>query len=263
MCVNYITVSRQICFDWFRTPMEVGEEWRDEIYCDYNAPFIIHDDNGQRKGMLGSYGFVPQRHRPLKRLTQEEQLKFDRAVEKARAQGKPIPKPRRINMDTMNARAEEVGSKRNYKQYWLEQRLCLVPALGFFEQNYESGKPERWCIELADKTPFAMPGMWRTWRDEDGSVVNTFTHFTLNAAHHPLLSRFHPPDDEKRGAAILRPEHWDDFLESKNPEFARALIELYPAELLHAYPSPKPYTKIATPNSPQSEPNSNAQAELF
>lgn len=272
MCVNYVTISRQISFDWFRTPMEVGEEWRDEVYCDFNAPFIVHGEDGQRQGRLGTYGFVPQRHRPLKKLTNEELEKAERAADKARSQGKPLPKPKRIRLDTMNARAEEVGSKRNYKQYWAEQRLCLVPALGFFEYNYETGKPERWRIELADKTPFAMPGMWRTWTEEDGTVVNTFTHFTLNADDHPLLSRFHEPDVEKRGAAILRPEHWDDWLSCKNPEFARALIELYPAELLNSYPAPKPPTtksavshdkNLNQPTLSDGTPSEAQQASLF
>ena len=79
MCVNYITVSRQICFDWFRTPIEVNEAWREEVFQDYAAPFVIHDKRGQRKGMVGSYGFVPQRHRPFKRLTNEEEAKAERA----------------------------------------------------------------------------------------------------------------------------------------------------------------------------------------
>lgn len=247
MCVNYITTSKQIFFDWFRTPLEFTEDWRDEVYCDFKAPFIVHGADGSREGRLGTYGFVPQDRRPPKKLTATELEKYDRAVEKANAQGKVRPKLPRIRMDTMNARAEEVGSKRNYKTYWFEQRLCLVPALGFFEYNYESGKPERWLIELADKTPFAMPGLWRTWTKDDGTEFNTFTHFTLNADDHPLLSRFHEPDVEKRGAAILRPEHWDDWLCSKNPEFARALIELYPRELLQAHPAPKPSKKPQEP----------------
>lgn len=263
MCVNYITVSRQLAFDWFRTPIETTEDWREEIYCDYQAPFIVHDEQARRQGLLGSYGFVPQRHRPLKQLTAEEHEKALRAAERAIAQGKPAPEPRRIRMDTMNARAEEVGSKRNYKSYWLEQRLCLVPALAFFEQNYETGKAERWRIELADGAPFAMPGMWRTWREEDGSVVNAFTHFTLNADDHPLLSRFHEPDVEKRGAAIVRPEHWDDWLGCKNPEFARALIELAPAELLRAYPAPKPPRNATSATLPANPVASPSQGSLF
>lgn len=235
MCVNYITVSRQTCFDWFRTPLEVTDEWRDEIYRDYNAPFIVHDDHGRRALKVGGYGFVPQRHRPFKKLTKEEQAKVDLAI----AAGKKIPKPKRIAMDTMNARAEEVGSKPNYKRFWISQQLCIVPAQNVFEPNWETGLHERWALEPANKQPIGLPGMWRTWEEEDGTISNAFTHFTLNADDHPLLRRFHRPNEEKRGVAILRPEHYDDWLGSKNPEFARALIELWRPEELNAYPAPK------------------------
>ncbi|CAN7408358.1 SOS response-associated peptidase family protein [Duganella sp. LjRoot269] len=235
VCVNYVTVSRQICFDWFRTPIEVNEDWRDEIYQDYSAPFIVHDEHGQRKGMVGSYGFVPQRHRPFKKLTREEEA----MVEKAKVEGKKVPTPKRIALATMNARAEEVGSKVNYKRFWLAQQLCIVPAWKVFEPNWETGGHERWAVELAAREPIALPGMWRTWQEEDGTITNSFTHFTLNADEHPLLKRFHRPGEEKRGIAILRPEHYDDWLGSTNPEFARALLELYPAEQLYAYPAAK------------------------
>lgn len=235
MCVNYVTISRQICFDWFRTPIEVNDDWREEIYQDYAAPFIIHDDNGQRKGLLGTYGFVPQRHRPFKTLTQAEEAK----VAKAKAEGKKVLAPKRIALATMNARAEEVGSKVNYKRFWLAQQLCIVPAWNVFEPNWETGVHERWAVEVASKEPIGLPGMWRTWQEVDGTVTNSFTHFTLNADEHPLLRRFHRPGEEKRGIAILNPEHYDDWLSSKNPEFARALLELYPAEQLNARPAPK------------------------
>jgi putative SOS response-associated peptidase YedK len=240
MCVNYITVSRQIAFDWFRTPIEADEGWRDnEIYKDRLAPFIIHDEQGNRKGLIGSYGFVPQRHRPFKKLTPEEQAKFDKKVEKAKADGKSLPEPPRIRLDTMNARAEDVGSKVNYKRFWLQHQLCIVPALRVFEPNWETGVHERWAIELAQSQPIGLPGMWRTWQEQDGTVTNSFTHFTLNADDHPLLRRFHRPGEEKRGVAILRPEHYDDWLSSTNPEFARVLIELRSEDELHAFAAPK------------------------
>jgi len=242
MCVNYITVSRQISFDWFRTPIEVDEDWRDEIYKDRVAPFIIHDENGERKGLVGSYGFVPQRHRPFKKLTPEEKAKFDAKVEKARAQAKPVPEAPRIRLDTMNARAEEVGAKVNYKRFWLQQKLCIVPALKVFEPNWETGEHERWAIELADAEPIGLPGMWRTWEENDGTITNSFTHFTLNADDHPLLRRFHRQGEEKRGVAILRPEHYDDWLGSTNPEFARVLIELRPEAELFAFAAPKEHS---------------------
>ncbi|MET0267927.1 MAG: SOS response-associated peptidase family protein [Duganella sp.] len=253
MCVNYLTISPQLSFDWFRTPLEMTEDWREEIYRDYQAPFIVHDQHGQRRALLGSYGFVPQRHRPFKKLTIEEQ--------RALAGGQHV-RPKRIAMDTMNARAEEVGSKVSYQRFWREQQLCIVPALAVFEPNWESGKHERWALRLASGEPFGMPGMWRSWEEDDGSLAYSFTHFTLNANHHPLLRRFHA-DEEKRGVAILRPEHYDDWLSSRNPEFARALIGLYPADQLQAGPAPKAAPGKAGPQDAAVQTAPGVQAELF
>ena len=155
MCVNYVTVTRQTCFDWFRTPLKVNGEWCDEIYRDYNAPFIVHDEQGRRALKIGGYGFVPQRHRPFMKRTKEEQAKIDLGI----VAGKKVPQPKRIAMDTMNARAEEVGSKVNYKRFWLSQQLCIVPAQKVFEPNWENGIHERWALGLADEGPFGLPGI--------------------------------------------------------------------------------------------------------
>ncbi|MNY63371.1 hypothetical protein D3C86_2003160 [compost metagenome] len=59
--------------------------------------------------------------------------------------------------------------------------------------------------------------------------------------------------------AILRPEHYDDWLGSKNPEFARALIELYRPEELSAYAAPK--TKTTTTSQAEEIAQEDAQVQ--
>jgi putative SOS response-associated peptidase YedK len=83
-------------------------------------------------------------------------------------------------MDNMNSGAEDVSGKVTYKKIWIQQQLCIVPAM-VYEQNLKQGTHERWAIELASGDLFGMPRMWRTWSVEDGTVINTFNHFTLNA----------------------------------------------------------------------------------
>ena len=211
MCVNYITVSREIAFDRFNAAFDAGVEWAYEVYQDYQAPFIIHDETGYRKALVGSYGFIPQKHKP----------------------------PGVTRMTTMNARGEEVGTKRHYKKHWLESKLCLVPAMAVYEPNWEGGSHVRWAIGMADRAPFAMAGMWRSWEEGDGVIAHSFTQFTMNADDHPLLNRFHKPGDEKRGVVILQPEDYDDWLSCKNPEIARAYLQLLPPEALTAWPHPR------------------------
>ena len=54
MCVNYVTISRQLSFEYVRTPMEVGDDWREELYRDYTGPIIVHDEAGNRKAIVGA-----------------------------------------------------------------------------------------------------------------------------------------------------------------------------------------------------------------
>lgn len=119
---------------------------------------------------------------------------------------------------------------------------------------------ERWALEVAIQDPFGLPGMWWTREDEDRTISNAFKHFTLNSDDHPLLCRFHQANEEKRGVAILRPENYDDWLSSTNPEFGRALIKLCVPEELNAYPAPK---VPPAENAESDERGGAAQQSLF
>lgn len=219
MCVNYITVSRQLCFDYFRTPLETGEDWREELYQDYRGPIIVHDIYGRRRLVVASYGFIPQSElEPGQRMT------------------------------TMNARAETVADLRTYRGAWQNCRLCLVPMQAFFEPNYESGRAQRWAISMAGQEPFAVAGLYRTWLAPDGTRSRSFTQLTINADDHPLMRRFHRPEDEKRSLVVIRNEDYDAWLGCKDPEQARAFLQAYPAELMAALAAPR-----ETAPSPQAE----------
>jgi putative SOS response-associated peptidase YedK len=210
MCVNYVTVSRLLAFEYFRTQIEVDEDWRDELYQDYSGPIIVHDDAGDRKGLVGSYGFIPKRRMPPgQRLT------------------------------TMNARAETVGQLRSYKSAWSRSQLCLVPMRHFYEPNWEQEKHVRWSIGMASGEPFAVAGLYRQWEEEDGTNSYSFTQLTINANEHPLMKRFHRPGDEKRSLVIVPVSDYDDWLGCKDPERARTYLQPYPAELMAGEPAPK------------------------
>lgn len=210
MCVNYVTVSRRLAFEYFRTPMEESEDWREELYQDYTGPIIVHDDAGDRKGLTGSYGFIPKRRMPPgQRLT------------------------------TMNARAETVGQLRSYKSAWAKSQLCLVPMRHFFEPNWEQEKHVRWSIGMASGEPFAVAGLYRQWEEDDGTRAHSFTQLTINADDHPFMRRFHRQGEEKRSLVIVPASDYDDWLGCKGPERARTYLQPYPAELMTGEPAPK------------------------
>ena len=225
MCTNYRPTSRDLLQEMMGLDLATlaDMEWPDETWKDYNAPIIRLGLDGQPECAVASFGFVPRRHVPA-----------------------TLP-----SLTTMNARSETVGQLRSYSKYWRTSQLCLVPMTGFYEPNYESGKAVRWQIAMADKRPFAVAGMWRSWEEPDGSTSNSFTQLTINADGHPLLKRFHKPDDEKRTLVVVPPEAYGDWLSCRDPEFARAFLNPYPHELMHAWEDPRPPAKKKTASGKQ------------
>ncbi len=59
---------------------------------------------------------------------------------------------------------------------------------------------------------------------------------TVSGEGHPIFSRMHKPEDEKRAVVILRPEDWEEWLTTSNAEAARAMLRLYPANDMSAEP---------------------------
>ncbi|WP_293765215.1 SOS response-associated peptidase family protein [uncultured Aquitalea sp.] len=210
MCVNYVAPSRRRLLDVWDLDGD-SDDWSAEIWQDYLAPIIVPGKQGRPRLLLASYGMVPQ----------------DRWPPGARA-------------STMNARAETVDSRPSYREAWQRRRFCLVPMLGFYEPCYESGRAERWRIGRADGAPFAVAGLWREWREADGSVLASFTQLTVNADGHPLMGRMHRPGDEKRSLVMLAEEAEAQWLYCREDAEARRLLQLYPAQSMRADPAPLP-----------------------
>ena len=217
MCVNYrpplpeqmdmvLGVLVDLYKDW---------DWPTETWKDYQAPILragaAVDGRSARELCLASYGMVPRRHIP--------------------AGVKPF--------DTMNARAESLGERRSFAPAWRRTQLCAVPMTCFYEPNYESGRAERYGIGMQDDAVFFVAGLWREWRETDGGVSASFTQITINADEHPLMRRFHKPDDEKRSLVVLPAEDVDAWLQCRDPELARSFLRHYPAEAMKAWPAPK------------------------
>ncbi|WP_018150818.1 SOS response-associated peptidase [Leeia oryzae] len=206
MCINYLTPTPHQLRSHFSARFDHDADWPEEAWQDYAAPIIL--PHGIAK--TASYGMIPKAHQP----------------EGAR-------------LSTMNARAETLGERPAYRYAWQHTQFCLVPMLGFFEPCYESGKAERWQIGMADGSPFAVAGLWRTWQTATGERSHAFTQITINADDHPLMRRMHKPEDEKRSLVIVRPEEYDAWLTCQNTETARSFLRAYPGDKMTAFASPK------------------------
>jgi putative SOS response-associated peptidase YedK len=138
---------------------------------------------------------------------------------------------------TYNARSETVHEKPSFRDAWRRGQRCVIPAEAIYEPNWESGKAVRWRIARADGAPMAIAGLWSLWRAPDGRSIPTFTMLTVNATEHPLMQRFHRPEDEKRMVVILDEADIDAWLEA-SPQRQRSFLQPFAAERLMAAPAP-------------------------
>ena len=145
---------------------------------------------------------------------------------------------------TNNARYEELSAKASYKQPWARGQRCIIPADWFDEPCWETGRNVWWRFRRADGDPWGLAGLWSTWIDRaTGEVVESYTMLTLNADHHPLMSRMHKPDpklaadaQDKRSVVPIEPEDVDTWLFGTQDQ-ARDLVRLAPTEVFAAGPA--------------------------
>ncbi|WP_213779552.1 SOS response-associated peptidase family protein [Caballeronia sp. dw_276] len=227
MCTSYET-NEYRKFEAFTIFSKPEFAFKREIYKDYPAAIIRRREESWSTD-LATFGMVPRERIP----------------------------PHVKVYDTMNARAESIGEKRSFSTAWKNLQLCLVPCEAFFEPNYETGKAVRWRIALADQQPTAIAGLWRAWEEPNGVPTFSFTMLTVNADTHPLMSRFHKPDAEKRSVVIIRPNEYADWLSCKSTDEAWSFLQLYPADEMYAEPFPLP------PRTPRVKPSDDAQQALI
>ncbi|KVD68033.1 hypothetical protein WI86_19550 [Burkholderia ubonensis] len=84
--------------------------------------------------------------------------------------------------------------------------------------------------------PYCVAGIWRSYEDREGRALIGMSMLTINADRHPVMSRMHKPNDEKRSVVILRPDDYDEWLHTKKVEAARSMLQLYPADEMEAAP---------------------------
>ncbi len=141
---------------------------------------------------------------------------------------------------TYNARTETVGEKPSFRSAFRKRQFCIIPADAIFEPSYETGRAVRWKITDIDDRPLAIAGIW-DWRPNGGlddQPLVSFSMLTINADDHPLMQRFHKPNDEKRMLVMLEPDAYTSWLHA-DAESVRSFFTPYPAEQLDAVTAPR------------------------
>jgi putative SOS response-associated peptidase YedK len=136
----------------------------------------------------------------------------------------------KIGNRMINARGETVAAKPAFRAAFRKRR-CLVIADGFYEWQKVAGGKQPWLIAQADGEPFAMAGLWESWRPaEDAAPLETCTIITTaaNDMMRPLHDRMPAILD---GAAIDR---WLD--PAAEPAALEPLLAPAPDGILRAVP---------------------------
>jgi putative SOS response-associated peptidase YedK len=225
MCSNYEAVTRADRLLSFFGVVREGEEPPVVTWPTGLASFVrlAEDGSGNRRVDDGAFGLLP-------------------VFAKELAYGRK----------TYNARTETVAKLPSFRSAWKQGKRCIVPAECIFEPNWETGKAVRWRIQQPGEVPMGIAGIYEQWTSPEGETMFSFAMLTVNADGHPVMSRFHRPEDEKRMVVILNPEQYDPWLTCpvvEAPKFFKQWMGQ-----LDAYPAPLPprakKTKPAGPPAP-------------
>ena len=135
----------------------------------------------------------------------------------------------KIGSRMINARAETVAEKPAFRNA-LKKRRCLVLADGYYEWQKTPVGKRPYRIIMKSGEPFAMAGLWETWKDLQGNVVPSCTIITTAA--NDFLSPIH-----NRMPVILPRESeelWLDMGIGDATIFA-GILTPYPDEDMDAY----------------------------
>jgi len=89
-------------------------------------------------------------------------------------------KDKSIGNKMINAKAETIMEKASFKNPFKRKR-CLVLSDGFYEWKKINPKEKiPYCIKMEDDSLFAMAGIWDTWKNEAGEMINSFAIITTS-----------------------------------------------------------------------------------
>ena len=175
-----------------------------EVYPGQMAPIAYLDQQGQLQIELAQFGLLPS------------------WVDESRA--------KTFHRHTYNARIESVQAKPSFRQAFSRSQWAVLLVDDFFEPCYESGSAVRHRINTSSGEPFGVACLWDRWshphEHQDLEVpaktgLLSFTMITLNANGHPVMSRMHPPEDEKRMPWVMLAAQFQSWLKTKPDEVKR------------------------------------------
>lgn len=138
-------------------------------------------------------------------------------------------KEEKIGYKLINARAESIDERPSFKQAFRKRR-CLILANGFYEWKKTEIDKQPYRFIMKNKQPFALAGLWETWRKGDKPVHScTIITTTPNGV---------TKDVHDRMPVILPTETHDLWLDPtyEDIQHLKSLLVPFPAEGMEKYP---------------------------
>jgi len=157
-----------------------------------------------------------------------------------------------IGSRLINARSETVTDKPSFRQA-IRYRRCLVPSSGFYEWKQEGEAKQPWYIRLKEGLPMVFAGLWETWKNAEGTVVESCT--ILTTASNRLLAPLHD-----RMPVILSPDEYRTWLErtTTDPTGLKKMFQPYPADLMEMWQVSPEVNKVGNDSADLVVPVENA-----
>jgi len=138
-------------------------------------------------------------------------------------------KDKTIGNKMINAKAETITEKPSFKNS-LKHKRCLVLSDGFYEWKTLNKKEKiPYRITLKNNGLFAMAGIWDSWKDENGELINSFAIITTTP--NKLMENIH-----SRMPVILEQKDEKKWLTESNADLLLALLNPYPEKEMTAFP---------------------------
>ncbi len=139
-------------------------------------------------------------------------------------------------MPLINARSETIDQKPSFRSIFKDQR-CLVPADGFYEWVH-SGKKLPYRFTMSDNSLFAFAGLWDSWCNPNGTVVNSFSILTTDA--NELMAPIHD-----RMPVILEKHQFDKWLNERDTAAIKTLLKPFDSKKMQKYRVPETINKVS------------------